>query len=269
MRAYLRDIFAEAVDQDFLVKDPARKVKVPSQLRDTDTTTLTWDQLRLALMELALRDRILMELDMTNALRPSELLAFRWKCFDYEASTLKIIETVYKGNIRPWGKTKKSLTVIHIPRGLADDLQHWKEKCPNRSPEAFIFANQAGGFLDTDNYRKRVLHKLAKDLKLPKLTFQVDTENHCNVGAKERHSEGRSGSAPALTDGDDHRCLHAGDSRERAGNGQLNQSRIEEVRRRENFANDTEKSSCDCCFYWEGVEKAGGICECLSKFDTK
>ena len=30
-----------------------------------------------------------------------------------------------------------------------------------------------GGFLDTDNYRKRVLHKLAKDLKLPKLTFQV------------------------------------------------------------------------------------------------
>ena len=36
IRAYLRDIFAEAVDQDFLVKDPARKVTVPSQLRDTD-----------------------------------------------------------------------------------------------------------------------------------------------------------------------------------------------------------------------------------------
>jgi integrase len=173
MRAYLRDIFAEAVDQDFLVKDPARKVKVPSQLRDTDTTTLTWNQLRLALVELALQDRILLELDMTNALRPSELLAFRWKCFDHEASTLKIIETVYKGNIRPWGKTKKSLTVIHIPRSLADDLQRWKEQCPDPSPGAFIFPNKAGGFLDTDNYRKRVLHKLAKDLKLPKLTFQV------------------------------------------------------------------------------------------------
>jgi hypothetical protein len=63
MRAYLLDISAEAVDQDFLVKDPARKVKVPSQHRDTDTTTLTWNQLRLALVELALRDRILLELD--------------------------------------------------------------------------------------------------------------------------------------------------------------------------------------------------------------
>jgi hypothetical protein len=41
---------------------------------------------------------------------------------------------------------------------------------PPPAPDAFIFANQAGGFLDTDYYRKRVLHKLARD---PKLTFQV------------------------------------------------------------------------------------------------
>jgi hypothetical protein len=67
MRAYVRDIFSEAVEQDFLVKDPARKVTVPSQLRDTDKTTLTWEQLRNALSHLSLRDRILLELDMTNA----------------------------------------------------------------------------------------------------------------------------------------------------------------------------------------------------------
>jgi hypothetical protein len=35
IRANLRDILAEAVDQDFLVKDPAREVTVPTQLRDT------------------------------------------------------------------------------------------------------------------------------------------------------------------------------------------------------------------------------------------
>jgi hypothetical protein len=45
MRAYLRDMFSEAVDQDFLSKDPSIKVKVPAKLRATDTTTLTWDQL--------------------------------------------------------------------------------------------------------------------------------------------------------------------------------------------------------------------------------
>ena len=173
MRAYVRDIFAEAVDQDFLAKDPARKLKVPAQLRETDTTSLTWDQLRSALNALAPRDRILLELDMTNALRPSELFALKWKCFDFEASAMSVIETVYKGNIRPWGKTKKSLAVIHIPETLAADLEVWRSECPDPSPEAFIFANQAGNFIDTDNYRKRVLHKLARDLELPKLTFQV------------------------------------------------------------------------------------------------
>ena len=188
MRAYIRDIFTEAVDQDFLVKDPARKLKVPAQLRTTDTTTLTWGQLKLALSKLDLRDRILLELDMTNALRPSELFAFRWKRFVYKALTLTIAETVYKGKIRDWGKTKKSLTVIHIPQKLADDLKAWRLECEEKarqdfakgkresasvSEDDFIFQNEDGGFIDTDNYRKRVLHKLARELKLPKLTFQV------------------------------------------------------------------------------------------------
>jgi len=171
--AYLRDIFAEAVDQDFLVKDPARKVTVPTQLRDTDRTTLTWPQLRGALSRLELRDRILLELDMTNALRPGELFALRWQCFSHAECTMRLAETVYKGKIRPWGKTRKSLVVVHVPKELADDLWLWKQMCPNSSPEAFIFPNKKGGFMDSNNYRKRVLHRLERELELPKLTFQV------------------------------------------------------------------------------------------------
>ncbi len=173
MRAYLRDIFVEAVDQDFLSKDPARKVKVPAQLRETDKTTLSWDQLRKALSRLDLRDRVLLELDMTNALRPSELFALRWKCLNLAESSMSVSETAYMGKIRPWGKTRKSLGVIHIPRKLTADLWRWKQQCPDSTPEAFIFPNKDGDFMDTGNYRKRVLHKLAAELELPKLTFQV------------------------------------------------------------------------------------------------
>jgi integrase len=72
-----------------------------------------------------------------------------------------------------WGKTKKSLGRVHLPKELADDLWLWKQECPDSSPEAFIFPDAEGGFMDTGNYRLRVLHKLAKDLELPKLTFQV------------------------------------------------------------------------------------------------
>ena len=134
---------------------------------------MTWPQLRGALSKLALRDRVLLELEMTNALRPGELFALRWRCFSQTECNMRIEETVYKGKIRPWGKTRKSLGAVHIPKELADDLWLWKQESPDSSPEAFIFPNKKGGFMDANNYRKRVLQKLACELDLPKLTFQV------------------------------------------------------------------------------------------------
>jgi integrase len=185
-RAYMRAIFAEAVEQDFLPKDPARSIKVPTELRETDKTTLTWDQLRAALSRLALRDWVVLKLDMSNALRPGELFGLRWSCFDPEHCLIEIKETVYKGKIRPWGKTKGSLTKIPIAEHLAEELQAWRKQCREEQrrkkrwhgptandPEGFIFPGRNGGFIDSSNYRKRVLHKLAKELGLPKLTFQV------------------------------------------------------------------------------------------------
>ena len=170
-RSYLKSIFSEAVEQDFLLKDPSRKVTIPKDLRKKDKTVLTWDQLRLVLASLTVRDRVLLTLEMTDALRPSELFALRWKSFD--GSKLTITETVYRGRIRTWGKTDKSLGDVHLPQGLADDLRVWKRNCPDSSSYAFIFPNSERGFIDTGNYRNRVLIPLAEKLGLPKLNFQV------------------------------------------------------------------------------------------------
>ena len=172
-RAYIRSIFAEAVDQDFLPKDPARKLRTPANLRETDKTVLTWDQLRSALSALELRDRILLKLDMTNALRPGELFAFRWSSLDGTNNRLHIRETIYKGKIRSWGKTKGSLAAIPVTGEQAEELNEWRRSSKYAAPEDFIFAGRCGNFMDPSNYRKRVLHKLAAELGLPKLTFQV------------------------------------------------------------------------------------------------
>jgi hypothetical protein len=40
-------------------------------------------------------------------------------------------------------------------------------------PDAFIFPNAGGGFMDGDNYRFRVLQPLGEALGIPKLNFQV------------------------------------------------------------------------------------------------
>jgi integrase len=200
IRSYMRAIFAEAVDQDFLSRDPARMVKIPTSLREVDKTTLTWDQLRAALAKLDLRDRILMQLDMTNALRPSELFAFRWKCHRIPSVSLTIVETIYKGKIRPYGKTKGSLAEVPIASELSGDLLTWRQLSqqqydknrkkngpPPFDPEAFIFPNREGSFMDPSNYRKKVLHKLAEELELPKLTFQVIRRTIATLGKSKGH----------------------------------------------------------------------------------
>jgi integrase len=192
--SYVRAIFAEAVDQDFLSKDPARMVKVPANLREVDRTTLTWDQLRAALAklgDLGLRDWILMKLDMSNALRPSELFPLRWRCFLEETNLLDIQETLYRGKIRPYGKTKGSITQVPIADILGDEITQYREECRKNgedvSPDAFMFPGRFGGPMDPSNYRTRVLHKLADELELPKLNFQVIRRTIATLGKSKGH----------------------------------------------------------------------------------
>jgi integrase len=171
-RSYLKSIFDEAIEQEFLVKDPSRKLKIPKNLRPKDKRILSWEELWSILAQTARRDRLLLLLDMTEALRPSELFALRWRSFD-NLNTLSITETVYRRQIRPFGKTPGSLTKVHLPDGLASELRRWKRECKNSSPEAFIFSNADGGCLDTSNYRFRVLRPLAEKLGIERLNFQI------------------------------------------------------------------------------------------------
>jgi hypothetical protein len=43
--SYLRSIFDEAIEQEFLPKDPTRKLKIPKNLRPKDNQILEWEQL--------------------------------------------------------------------------------------------------------------------------------------------------------------------------------------------------------------------------------
>ena len=109
----------------------------------TRGTTEPWDQLRMVLASVPLRDRILLTLDMTETFRPSELFALRWRDFDMDARTLAVRQTAYRGKLRDYGKTRKSLRTVHVPEGLANELWLWKQECPDSAPDSFLFPNGA------------------------------------------------------------------------------------------------------------------------------
>ena len=218
-RSYLKSIFSEAVEQDFLVKDPTRKLAAPSNLRQKDKTVLTWEQLRLVLASVSERDRILLSLDMTGALRPSELFGLRWRSLS--GDKLTITETVYKGKIRTWGKTSKSLGDVHLPKGLADDLEHWRQCCPDPSPDAFIFTNSEGGPLDTGNVTESDFKTARGETWLTQAELPGTAPHDRDTGAEAGIGKGHSSSPAALEGRYDCQRIHDGVARVGAKDGRF------------------------------------------------
>lgn len=153
-------------------------------------------------------------LEMTEALRPSELFALRWRSFD-NINTLELTETVYRRQLRPFGKTPGSMTKVHLPDGLAEELRQSKaerKKLNSKAvvPDAFIFPNADGGFIDTSNYRSRVLKPLADKLRIPKLNFQIFRRTDGHSGAEDGLCEGYSGPPAAPSARHDGLRVYAG-----------------------------------------------------------
>lgn len=75
---------------------------------------------------------------------------------------------------------------------------------PPSDPEAFVFPNRDGSFMDPSNYRKRVLHKLATESRPAEAYVPGHPAHGCDIGSEERDSEGRAGCHAAFARGDDY-----------------------------------------------------------------
>src|SRR6266478_9167561 len=79
-RIYLKSILDEAVEQDYIRKNPARSLSLPNT-KEVDETTLTQDQINVVKLALNDRDALLIDVCTACGFRPSELLALRWRDF--------------------------------------------------------------------------------------------------------------------------------------------------------------------------------------------
>jgi integrase len=186
---YLKAICSEAVEQEFLTKDPARKLERP-KTHKPDETRLEWAQYQ-AVIDAAstLRDKLSIKVGAATAVRPGELFAFPWQSFGRLANgrhVLRVSETVYKSKIRPWAKTKGSEGDVALPQRLAAELLHWRTLSAWAGDRDFIFPNSKGGFLDYENFEARVLARIRTELGLQKLNFQILLRSYATLAVGER-----------------------------------------------------------------------------------
>ncbi len=180
-RIYLKSILEEAVEQDYIRKNPARNLTLPNT-REVEKSTLTPSQFNAVLSELTPQFNLLVRVGAACAFRPSELLALRWRDFDPEARVFTIRETIYRGKLRTFTKTTKAgsrekhLLTVAIPDALAKELAEYRGAPGSKmwtGDEHFIFSTREGTFRHKDNILNRVLYPVRDKLKLPVLNFQV------------------------------------------------------------------------------------------------
>jgi integrase len=186
---YLKSMCGEAVEQDFLAKDPGRKLKRP-KTRKPDETVLEWPQYQ-AVIDAAetLRDKLAIKVGSGTGVRPGELFAFRWRSMEQLPNgrhALRVKETVYKCKLRSWAKTEESEAYVPLPKRLAAELLDWRTLTPSSADQDFIFPNSQGGFMDYENFEARVLGPIRTKLRLAKLNFQILRRTFATLAVGER-----------------------------------------------------------------------------------
>ncbi len=168
VRVYVKDILDEALEQDLIPKNPARKLDMPRTRKPCDRN-LSADEVAKLLSGLTGRDRLIVGMFVLCALRPGELFALRRECV--EPGRLRIKEAITRGQMQDT-KTEESNAYVALPPSIEADLQTWLQKTTDHKPQDFVFNSRKGTPLDAHNYLRRFLKPAGERLGIAGITFQ-------------------------------------------------------------------------------------------------
>lgn len=168
-RVYMKSITAEAVEQEYLHRDPLRKVVMP-KMAGPDRPTITPEQIRAIVTEIEeFRDQVIFMTLILTGMRPSEVFALQWR--DWNKNTLLVERGVVQGKVSTT-KTRKSRGYVAIPSHLGELLEVWRKESAAGDGENWIFPSEKNTPLRLDNWVKRYL-KPAADRAGVKVTAQM------------------------------------------------------------------------------------------------
>jgi integrase len=166
MLIVLQSIFSLAMDNDVVDRSPVRKKHRPEVSR-TDKPTWTPEQVRSN--EVPEKFRALFTAAALTGLRIGELLALQWKHVDFENRTLRIVQSLWYGElVEP--KTKASNRTVLFGEQLGKVLTHHLEQSGRIGPNDFVFCDSGGTPLIADVLRRDVLYPAIERLRLPRLS---------------------------------------------------------------------------------------------------
>jgi integrase len=169
-RIYMKSILQEAVELEFVIKNPAAKLASPRSGKRVASVHLTPEEIPLVLFHLSQRDRLIVRMFLVLGLRPGEMFALRWN--DKKQNALRIDSSVTDG-IEVETKTEGSDAFVWLPISIDTELEWWREASKDPNPEAFIFPSSNGTPMNTKNFLVRVLRKAGEKSGVKRVTHQM------------------------------------------------------------------------------------------------
>jgi integrase len=144
VRRKMVEVFEEAVEQEFINRNPASRTKMPAGARKPEKPILTVEQLIGFIDRLNnTRDRAIFLTGTFCAMRSSELFGLPWTNFhesDEEGESYFLVDQIaYRGKRHNRTKTDASKARVPIAGRTLEALLQWKKESPDTSPDALIF----------------------------------------------------------------------------------------------------------------------------------
>jgi integrase len=145
--------------------------------------------------------RTIIVLATMTGLRIGEILALRWGRIDLLRGTLRVAGDCYNGHFGS-PKTRASRREVPLAPAVVRELKNLYSRSAEHSPDASVFAKNQGLPFAADNLRKRHYEPRARDLVCNEPIGILSTHALHIVAFTGNSFEGCTGSAWALTYGD-------------------------------------------------------------------
>lgn len=161
----VHELFTEAVENGYVIKNPARRIMLPNCKPIQETPALTEQQVRTIFEKCEGRDRLMWRILLLTGVRPGELLAL--KKSDLIPVGLCIDESSRWGHAAPTKNRK--IRYAPIPDSLRQEIEEW---CQGIDGDV-MFPNATGGLLSRASTVIRDLLSNARIAAgIPGLTFR-------------------------------------------------------------------------------------------------
>ena len=167
-RAYviIRGIFEEALENDYIAKNPARKVRIPICKPEGETRTLTEHEAVRLLSKTSGRTRLVWRVLLATGARIGEVLALRRD--DLTAGVLRIDEGSTRG--KPGATKNRKVRYCPITETLLSEIEAWAAA----HEFAPLFPSRVGGLLSRHGtILKTMLAESRTAAGIPDLTFRM------------------------------------------------------------------------------------------------